>query len=453
MLSGLNRSESNLVLTDGSKVAVIGAGPAGAFFSYFLLDMAKRVGIELELDVYESRDFSKAGPAGCNMCGGIVSESLVQTLATEGINLPASVVQRGIDSYLLHTDVGNARIETPLHEMRIAAVFRGRGPRDVKDTRWGSFDEYLEKLIIEGGARLVGERVEGVTFSNGKPHVEARGSPPREYDLLVVAAGVNSGVLGVFERLGLGYTAPATTRTFIREYYLGEETVGRVLGSSMHVFLLNIPRLEFAAIIPKGDYVTVCMLGQEIDNALVQAFLSSPEVKECLPAGWHCEEGSCQCWPKINVRGVARPFADRIVFVGDSAVTRLYKDGIGAAYRTAKSAAATAVLHGVGAAEFERHYWPTCKAIANDNVLGRLTFRIVRQLQTRRFARRAVLRMTLREQRNKQSSLRMSKILWDMFTGSAPYADIFGRAMHPGFWGRFLWNVVAATIGMRGTGR
>ena len=38
----------------------------------------------------------------------------------------------------------------------------------------------------------------------------------------------------------------------------------------MHVFLLDIPRLEIAALIPKGDYVTLAMLGEEIDDDLVR---------------------------------------------------------------------------------------------------------------------------------------------------------------------------------------
>jgi hypothetical protein len=47
-----------------------------------------------------------------------------------------------------------------------------------------------------------------------------------------------------------------------------------------------MPRLEFAALIPKGDYVTVCMLGDDIDKDMVKAFLSSREVKQALPAHW-----------------------------------------------------------------------------------------------------------------------------------------------------------------------
>ena len=116
-------------LEDGSRVAVVGGGPAGSFFSLFLLKCAANVGIELEVDLYEPRKYTAIGPGSCNHCGGIVSESLVQLLATEGINLPSHVVRRGIDAYVLHTDLGSVQLETPFHEKRIAAVYRGAGPR------------------------------------------------------------------------------------------------------------------------------------------------------------------------------------------------------------------------------------------------------------------------------------------------------------------------------------
>ncbi len=136
----------NLKLEDGVRVAVLGGGPAGSLFSYFFLDMAEMIGMDAVVDIYEYRDFSRLSPGGCNMCGGIISESLVQNLATDGINLPPKVVQRGIDSYILHMDVGDVTIETPVHEKRIASVYRGSGPRDNKENRWVSFDGYLLNL-------------------------------------------------------------------------------------------------------------------------------------------------------------------------------------------------------------------------------------------------------------------------------------------------------------------
>src|SRR3972149_9477842 len=101
LVSSRERSPSNLKLSPGSPVAVIGGGPAGSFFSYFLQDAAQGVGMDIHVDIYEPRDFSSPGPGGCNMCGGILSESLVQALGAEGIGLPPPGVTRGLASSVL----------------------------------------------------------------------------------------------------------------------------------------------------------------------------------------------------------------------------------------------------------------------------------------------------------------------------------------------------------------
>jgi CRP-like cAMP-binding protein/flavin-dependent dehydrogenase len=436
----------NMHLDNGSRIAVVGGGPAGTFFSYFLLEMAGRVGMDLSVDIYEPRDFDKPAPTGCNMCGGIISESLVQLLAAEGINLPPHVVQRGIDSYVLHMDVGTVRIDPSRPEKRIAAVHRGGGPRGVVEARWHSFDGHLLGLARERGAKVIRERVENIDRDGGKPRVATKSGVSGGYDLLVGAVGVNTSALGLFEGLGAGYKAPGTTNTWICEFFLGEETIRIYLGSSMHVFLLNLPRLEFAALIPKGDYVTVCMLGTSIDKSLVDAFLAAPEVRKCFPPDWSLPADFCRCHPAINVSGAEKPFADRLVLIGDSGVSRLYKDGIGGAYRTAKSAAKTAVFEGVSEDDFRKHYLPACRSLDRDNAVGKVIFAITRLIQMARAARKGLVRMTREEQETAGGPRRMSGVLWDTFTGSAPYSDVFRRSLHPMFLGRFLWNMGMANL-------
>ena len=88
-------------LGNGSKIAVIGGGPSGSFFAYFTLKMARMMGREVKITIFEPKNFMSKGPAGCNHCGGVVSELMVQSLAVEGINVPTTVVQRGINSYQL----------------------------------------------------------------------------------------------------------------------------------------------------------------------------------------------------------------------------------------------------------------------------------------------------------------------------------------------------------------
>jgi flavin-dependent dehydrogenase len=173
-------------------------------------------------------------------------------------------------------------------------------------------------------------------------------------------------------------------------------------------------------------------------------FFSSPEVSACFPGGV-IPRHVCHCYPRINIRTTRPPYGDRLVMIGDSGTTRLFKDGIGAAYRTSKAAARTAVFHGVSAEDFREHYWPLCRKIDTDNRVGKLVFGIGGLVQRARFARRGVLRMTANEQRS-TAPRRMSSVLWDLFSGSAPYTDVFLRTLHPAYVGNLVWNLVAGNL-------
>ncbi len=267
------------------------------------------------------------------------------------------------------------------------------------------------------------------------------------YELLAVAAGVNTAALKLFENGTLQYDPPKTVKTALREYYLGKEVIDKTFGDSLHVFLLDIPKLDFGMLVPKGDFVSVCLLGKDIDDGLVQAFLSAAEVKRCFPDGWQEDQPVCQCMPRINVRAANRPFADRIVFIGDCGVSRLYKDGIGAAYRAAKAAASCAILEGVSAEDFRRYYAPLCRSVELDNHFGRFIFLVTHIIQRVRFSRKAVLRMVAAEQRSPLDPAPMSSVLWDTFTGSAPYRDVLQHTLHPAFIGRLIWSLVRSAMG------
>ncbi len=426
-------------LEDGDRIGVIGGGPAGSFFSYFLLGMAEAIDLQVQVDIFEPRHFSHSGPAGCNHCGGIISESLVQILAAEGIRLPPDVIRRGIESYVVHMDEGSVRIESPVHEQRIASVYRGNGPRGGGVSPCQSFDDYLLQLAVERGARLVRKLVDGIERVDGRLRLVHPTGGGSSYDLIALAVGVNSNLPQLVGGLCSG-SPVRTTRTYICEFRADERSVERALGGSMHVFLPSLSQVEFAALVPKGDHVTLVVLGEEIDHDLIASFLESPAVRRCFPE--RAQPVVCHCAPLINIRGPGRPFADRLVFIGDCGVTRLYKDGIGAAYRTGKAAAETVVFHGVSARDFERHYWPACRAIEADNTIGKLIFGAAHLFKLSAFSRRAVLRMTAREQSG-SGRRRMSAVLWNLFTGSAAYREILMHTLHPAFGSSLLWHLAA----------
>jgi hypothetical protein len=201
--------------------------------------------------------------------------------------------------------------------------------------------------------------------------------------------------------------------------------------------------LKFAAIIPKGDYVTACLLGEKIDRELVSSFLNAPEVKSCFPPGWSGDKNVCQCMPQMYLGAAISPYDDRLVFIGDCGVSRLYKDGIGAAYRTAKAAASTAVFEGIAAPDFQRHFRKTCRSLDKDNRIGRWIFTFVPLMHKSRLLRRGILRMVRAEQSRSDGTRPMSMALWDMFTGSAPYGDVFRRTLRLSFLAALGKNILS----------
>jgi hypothetical protein len=228
---------------------------------------------------------------------------------------------------------------------------------------------------------------------------------------------------------------------------LGKEEVSECLESAFHAFLLDIAGLDYGAMIPKGDYVTVCLLSSQGDlpPKAMDTFLNHPAVKSVLPPDFPLEHFTCSCGPRISVLGSKQPFGDRIVFIGDCGVSRLYKDGLGAAYRSAKAAARTAIFQGISANDFRRYYLPFCRKMENDNRIGRLLFRIIGQINKKKFVRGAVLQMVSHEQEGKASIERgMSMVIWDMLTGGAPYKEVLLRTLNPFFLIRFLWSMVVS---------
>jgi flavin-dependent dehydrogenase len=428
-------------LRSGSKVCVIGGGPAGSFFSFFFLQLAERLDLEIELDIIEAKKFGERGPGGCNHCGGIISESLVQLLSAEGIRIPSSVIRKGIDSYVMHTDDQNIKIETPLHEKRIASVFRGSGPKNAESTGFDSFDQFLLDLCVQKSANVIVDKVEQVDYENSRPKIKTKNNFEKSYDLVVAAVGLDNKSLKILMAANKSFELPKTAKTYIREFYLGEEIVSKYFGNSMHVFLMDVQNLEFGALIPKGHYVTLVLLGKEINKELVDSFLNSQQVIESFPQSLNLSQISkCQCYPKINVKTARYMFGDRFVAIGDSSTSKLFKNGIGAAYITAKAAATTALLNGVSSNAFLNNYMPACRSLNIDNNIGKVVFLVTKIIKKSRLLKRGVIKTVAAESKKPGSKRQMSTVLWDTFTGSAPYKEIFLRTLKPSFIFPFAWN-------------
>lgn len=430
-------------LIDGSNIAVIGGGPAGSFFSFLAITNANSRSLNINIDIFEAKDFNCSGPSGCNNCGGIVSESLIQILSEEGIILPTEVVRKGIETYKLHLEQGNAVIEASTDDQRIASMFRGIGPTGCKPNKRSSFDNYMLDLSVSKGANIIHERVTDLERKDNGILIKTNNNFEKEYDLVVGAVGLNKKTLSLFQKLCHSLIVPRTTQTYIREFQVDSKLIDENFGNSMHVFLLNIPNIKFGAIIPKANYVTLILLGSNINKELIERFIHSESVKNCFPVNFDLNKAvSCSCYPYINIEGAKNAYDDRIVLIGDSATSKLYKDGIGAAYITAKSAANTSIFHGISKNHFKKYFQPTCTRLKRDNNIGKFIFNLTSILQKSEVLKSALLKVVIDEQKKPRDNRNLSSVLWDTFTGNVPYKNILLRLFNPKLIISLIQNII-----------
>ncbi|MBI2853081.1 MAG: FAD-dependent oxidoreductase [Chloroflexi bacterium] len=433
-------AEHRPVLTDCSKVAIVGGGPAGSFFALFLSRYAKTRGIKPEVTIYQGRDFNEPGPRGCKGCAGIVSASLLRNLAELNLTIPEEVVQRKIDRYTVHNPYLSVTINNPEKGAQILSVYRGNGPRTARYERPVSFDGWLLNEARKCGANIEYQMVSGIRLAPGeRPVIEVQGRP-LEYDLVVLAAGTNGRLLPV---RGLEYVPPRTQRLAQDELYLGSEQVEKYFGNEARAFLVPHSGVIFGTLVPKGPFVNVSVLSKEADPVSVRDFLSLDIVRRILPKGY---ERVCGCQPRVAVSLAENYYADRFVAVGDAAVSRLYKDGMGSALLTAREAALIAVEHGLSRDDFAQYYEPFCRRIDHDNRWGRRIFSFTGSAKDSRTTLWAYHRLIASEQDNQASTRPFTKAVWGMLTGSYSYGDIARMTLRPASLGAFSIAVLRETL-------
>jgi hypothetical protein len=257
--------------------------------------------------------------------------------------------------------------------------------------------------------------------------------------------GLNRQTYELFKNVCSSFVPPKTTKTYICEIYLDPKVIDEYFGNSMHVFLLKLPHLKFGALIPKGQYVTLVLLGSEINNKVVDGFVKSEVVRSCFPPGTNFDKIiPCRCFPSINVQGAKSAFDDRAIIIGDTSSSKLYKNGVGAAFITAKAAAKTVIFEGISKRDFKKHYQPVCNNLDSDNRIGKFIFFATGIIQNSGLLKRGILSLVKNEQLKDAGQRDMSAVLWDTFTGSAPYKSILIRFTNPRLLGNFVWHSVKA---------
>lgn len=337
-------------------IVIIGCGPAGASCALKLRALTLSRAAGLRIIVYEGKPLERK--SYFNQCLGVLSPPLEQIMEGElGVPFPWPIVQRKIEGYIIHSD-RNAMTLAGEHAPSYAC-------------RRVEFDNYLFHKVKEAGVEIIPARVTDLDFLPDGIMVYSESCNVRAH-VVVGAFGLDDGMARLFERT-TAYRAPAFLSSVVTKVHPGEEAMAR-FGNCIHAFLPSSLPLEFGAITPKGDHLSINVAGEKVDAPTMDRFLSLPEVRAALPEAYRSVLPELTYFKgKFPTLPAKAPIGGRYVMIGDAAgLNRPFKGkGINSAVITGIRAAEAIASHGLCKEAFE-HYLKGCCDLTDDIPYGRM---------------------------------------------------------------------------------
>jgi flavin-dependent dehydrogenase len=416
-------------LTSGSRVAVVGAGPAGAFFAIELQRRARALGLKISTDIYDGKNFARKGAPGCNMCAGAVGHKLIQEIERSTTAIPREIIHYEIEGYAVHYQDSTARLSNDPSK-KIYGVYRGAGPVSTENPDGArSFDQFLLDQAVKLGARHVPQNVHDIDVPatlERRPAVTLIDDERIEYDLVVGAFGVNSQLAN---RLLYGYVPPPTWKTCVIEARVPVEFQRERLHNMIHFFVLKQPDIRYVALIPKGEHVTVTAIGENVDVTATERLLRNSYMRDYLPPDW---KPDCHCHPRVALGAARLPYSERFVIIGDASDSRYLKNGVESALVTARLAVDCVINHGVTSRDFEKHFWRPCNRVfGRDNIYGRMLFEIYDRIFPHPMLAPVYFAVLRSERKLRKPGALLSNALLAAFTGDQSYKRILLSALNP----------------------
>ena len=347
-------------LEDGATVVIIGGGPGGASCGIALKRFSQQMGRRVHVVLFEGKTF--AGETHYNQCVGVLSPPIIQVLEEDlGVAFPWHLAQRTITGYVLHGD-------------RRQIVLDGPGEPSYALRRI-LFDDYLLDQARERGVEVVHSRVTDVEIHDEDVTVYSE-SGMRRADVVVGAFGLDAGTAAALHA-STGYRRPPFLDSIVTKVHPDEEMMA-AFGDRIHAFLPPWSAVEFGAITPKGNHLTINIAGGRIDRRWMRRFLQAPAVMAVLPRldfRHPRNPKDLQFFKgRFPIGPAERWYGDRYVMVGDAAgLVRPFKGkGVTSACQTGLWAAQTVLHVGISARAFRESYVPACRDILADLPYGRL---------------------------------------------------------------------------------
>jgi flavin-dependent dehydrogenase len=404
-------NHSNLgPLADGSSVVVIGGGPGGTAAAIALKRGALALGRDVKVTIVEGKRFHHE--KHYNQCAGVLSPPIVDLIERVlQVAFPHHLCNKVITGYVLHT-------------ARRSVTLDGDAQPSLSMRRV-EFDAYMLDVARQCGIEIWPARMTGLEFHADRIQIYTENNP-LEAAVVVGAFGLDEGTAVLFERM-VEYRPPSALSSIVTKYHPGEAGM-EAFGNRIHAFLPVSPLIEFGAVTPKSDHLTINIAGTRVDADLMHAFLAMPEIQQVLP----CLENARRFNPRDLLFfkgrfpcGLAKNFSgDRFVMVGDAAgLVRAFKGkGITSAILTGIRAADVILHKGISAEAFLAYH------TANRDITGDLFYGQTMRNLTILASRFSLLDSVLNASEHNRF---LHQALFDAVSAHRPYREVMRAAFSP----------------------
>lgn len=446
-------------LHNGSRVAILGGGPAGAFFAIRLFREAQKVQKKIRVTIIDHKS-SCSSPEqncelkGCNYCAGIVSPRLHKALARNNIVVPQELVCQQFSHIWFHGLWKNFPLKIP-SDQKMYSLFRGSLPSDRPGNTQG-FDSFLLDQARSRGAEIITGRAFDICFTqNNKPCLILSSDREKktciESDFLAIATGINhlhkdreqDVFFKSYEKINPDYRPPKVRPAFIFELKPGRTYLKRHIHKEIYFIVSGSEELQLdhISLVPKGKYLTIALIGRSIDDAsfpsdtkaIMEKFLKLKQVRAILPnINLNNTPVACTCTPLMVAGPSEHPNCNRIATVGDALGSRLYRDGIFSAYVSAEALARTVIHKGVD----KKHLDAGCEKVLHwlktDTRYARLVIQAIQTILKSPVLSRIFYQTFATEMKfQKKEQWSLGKVLFDLGSGTVNYAKIFNNFIQP----------------------
>jgi hypothetical protein len=323
---------------------------------------------------------------------------------------------------------------------------------------------------MKEGARLQFGEVQGISYdASGMPVLALREPSGQTVSLHAAFVGIATGInahyglpdradalIASMKQLNPSFVPGKSRKALIFELDVGQDFIERNMNREIYFIEYGSKHLaiEHTALIPKGRFLTVAMIGRCIDQAdlprdsrrIIHEFLTLPQVDRMLP-GIAAAPYACICAPRMTVGAAASPFGDRFAVIGDAVGSRLNKDGLYSAQVTAGSLAHVVLHEGIDRKALARGYGKTVRWLMDDNRAGRIVFAVSRAAFAVPVISRIMYQAFATEYKVRDERSRpLSGLLWKIASGAADYGEVLDEMYS---WGVLRSILTGAMITLR----